>query len=99
MVVLLAGDIGGTNSRFTVFVGPATSGRLSNADHVIHEHSAMFHHNYKNDDFHLFDDVMEAFLADAREAMDGRELRSGVGGRGCWCVLAPWMPQTGPSCA
>ena len=88
--VVLAGDIGGTNSRFELY-------DVLPGDHHKRGHRApggarpLFGADYKNDDaqFKSFDDVLLAFLTDARRELaplaqwDGRVVAACLAVAGC----------------
>lgn len=64
--VLLAGDIGGTNSRFSAFRVELTKSAL-NAGPMNHEpFERLFATSYKNEEYGKFKDVMQKFLEDAK---------------------------------
>lgn len=67
MSLLLAGDIGGTNSRFCLYeVASVQGGGLLNPDAALGGNKLKFEKRYKNEDFQLFHDVVTAFFHDAK---------------------------------
>lgn len=69
MVFIIAGDIGGTNARFTLFEVSnenISRRRASEVDPTL-DHARLYQ-AYRNDDYRFFADVLGAFLTDAREA-------------------------------
>mmetsp|Transcript_15838 Transcript_15838/g.31791 ORF Transcript_15838/g.31791 Transcript_15838/m.31791 type:complete len:453 (-) Transcript_15838:282-1640(-) len=68
MVLVLAGDIGGTNARFTLFSVAGENlhrGRLAEVDPSLDQ--AVLFEAYRNDDFGFFADILGTFLSVARE--------------------------------
>ena len=70
--VVLAGDIGGTNSRFALY--EIRPGEKHKRGHRAPGFDGFYSKEYKNDDpsFSAFADVMLAFLQDAREHFGSR---------------------------
>eukprot|EP00041_Stephanoeca_diplocostata_P029271 m.860603 g.860603 ORF g.860603 m.860603 type:complete len:414 (-) comp23529_c0_seq12:3989-5230(-) len=83
--VLLAGDIGGTNSRFALFEAPIEH-LEDNQNGKIASQTCIFHKNFKNEKFGTFMDVLREFL---HETMTHAHLQSVRILVGCLAVAGP----------
>eukprot|EP00871_Galdieria_phlegrea_P006039 jgi/Galph1/922/GphlegSOOS_G5647.1 len=76
--VFLIGDIGGTNSRFSVF-------EIVGIEDDIRKHHALFSDNYKNEDYDHFAAVTTKFLNDASKMLGRRICPTSA----CFAVAGP----------
>ena len=77
-MTVLAGDIGGTNSRLALYqVAPGAAPR------------PLFERSYPSGSHHALDDIADQFLLDAAAALDGRVGRGKGIGAACIAVAGP----------
>jgi len=62
--LILAGDIGGTNSRFVLYEAVVAPGAVA-PDEVVGNNKMLYSNNYKNAPFATFNDVLAQFIRDA----------------------------------
>ncbi|EDQ84837.1 uncharacterized protein MONBRDRAFT_34533 [Monosiga brevicollis MX1] len=83
---VICGDIGGTNSRLALFEVPAGTAqakesRIGDLHHLIHSH------NYKNDKFSSFTEVVQKFIVDAHQ--ENPEVKRITISTACFAVAGP----------
>lgn len=70
---LYAGDIGGTNSRFQLWTAPSQNSKTLSDDteerHTI-PGQMLYRKAYANEQFELFEDVLQTFFTEAADACD-----------------------------
>jgi len=85
--VILSGDIGGTNTRLSLFTLNAEQTKTSD-DAEIMNHKSLFRKSYKNSPFLEFDLVLQQFFEDAAACL-GKEVSEIVPEAACIAVAGP----------